>query len=166
VAAIVFAVLIAAGTPGETRLEAAEGAPAVDQISLTFQSVAGGVVLGGSGTSAATLNFGTVSAFGATGAGVTRTVTAGSFTVSTPFGIRVQLDSGASPSYSLNAALAVSDATNLWTLGSYSLTTMPQTVATGQSYGLTISHTMSLTVPFSAPAGSINNAIEITAVAD
>jgi len=164
---VLCVVLLISGTIRETPLAAAEPAnPLVDEISLTFHTVTGGPTLGGSGTGVASLSFGTVSAFGAVDEGVNRTLSAGNLTINSPFGIKVQLTSGASSSYTLNAALAMSDGTTFWTFGDYTLTTSPQTVATGQPYGGIIQHRLSLTVPFNSAARTINNSIDILAVAD
>ena len=57
-------------------------------ISLSFQSVPGSVPLTGAGSNTAALNFGNVSAFEPLNTGVTRTVGASSYTISTRFGVR------------------------------------------------------------------------------
>src|SRR5215467_13501321 len=76
-------------------------------IALVFDTDPGGVVLGNSGTAAATLNYGTVSAFGPLSTGVTRpTVLAGSYTVRTLFDVNVLLGGKNTPSYTLAASLA------------------------------------------------------------
>ena len=59
-------------------------------INLVFNNDAAEVALSsGAGTNTATLNFGNVSAFGAVAAGITRTTTATTFTVSTPVDVLV-----------------------------------------------------------------------------
>src|SRR5205814_9571447 len=59
-------------------------------IALVFNTDAAGVSLGNSGTSAASINFGTISAYGALSAGVTRpAVNAANFTVRTVFDVQV-----------------------------------------------------------------------------
>src|SRR5262252_906545 len=61
-----------------------------DGITIIFNTDPAGVALGASGSSAASANFGTVSAFGPLSAGVTRpTVTAATFTVRTIFDVQV-----------------------------------------------------------------------------
>lgn len=147
-------------------LSATEMAIPANTISLRFESVVGGVGLSGSGTASAGLNCGSVSAYGSTPAGVTRTVGADSFTVSTPFGVQVDLDSGTSASYSLSAALAVADTTNTWKISSVTLNTSSQTIGAVQPYGSVVSYTIYLTVPFASPAGAINNSVDLLAVAD
>ena len=76
-------------------------------IAILFNSDAAGVALGNNGTSAATLNFGTISGFGPLAAGVTRpSVTATNYTVRTIFDVQVIQGGLASPSYTLAANLA------------------------------------------------------------
>src|SRR5256885_9594597 len=76
-------------------------------IAIVFNSDAAGVALGNNGSSAATLNFGTISAFGALAAGVARTaVNAANYTVRTTFDVQVTQGGLASPSYTLAANLA------------------------------------------------------------
>src|SRR5690349_17124241 len=76
-------------------------------ISLSFESVSGGVPLTGAGSNTASLNFGNVSAFETLNTGVTRTVGASSYTVSTRFGVRATnlLGGLLSPNYTLQARL-------------------------------------------------------------
>ncbi|MBZ5505938.1 MAG: hypothetical protein LAO78_10670 [Acidobacteriia bacterium] len=86
-------------------------------IQLVFNSDAAGVALTGSGTNAATLAFGNVSAFGAVGAGVVRTTTATNFTVSSAVDVQVSKTNSASANYTLTAQLGAADAVNAWTVG-------------------------------------------------
>ena len=75
-------------------------------ITLSFESIAGSVPLTGAGTNNATLNFGHVSAFEPLTTGVTRTVGASSYTISTHFGVRsTHLLALLSPNYTLQARL-------------------------------------------------------------
>ena len=79
-------------------------------ISLVFNSDAAGVVLGGTGTNAATMNLGTISAYGPLSAGVGRSVTAGtSFTVTSPFDVQVDKSNITSSNYTLTAQLNAAD---------------------------------------------------------
>src|SRR5258708_14191084 len=67
--------------------------PASAQVTLTiaFVSDPSGITLSGSGTSSASLSFGTVQAFGGTvPSGVTKSVAGNSWTPSTPFHLLVQ----------------------------------------------------------------------------
>jgi hypothetical protein len=137
-------------------------------ISLTFVSDPGGIALSGSGTSAASASFGTVQAFGgAVPTGVTKSVGANSWTLSTPIDITVQkgvLDL-LSPSYTLTARLQTSDLTNTWKLNAVTLSTTAATITGAGAYGTTV-NSFSLTVPFSAVAGAINNTINFTVTAN
>lgn len=76
-------------------------------ISLVFDSDPSGVTLGAAGTSAATLNFGTISAFGPLAPGVSRpSVTAANYTVRTVFDVQVTQGGLNSTTYTLSAQLA------------------------------------------------------------
>src|SRR5579863_11822 len=88
-------------------------------ISLTFVTDGSGMAVTGTGTSTASLPFGTISMFGGSvPTGVTKTVTGTtSFTLSTPFDVRVDLANSASTTYTLTATLAEADATNTWLIG-------------------------------------------------
>jgi hypothetical protein len=133
-------------------------------VSLRFETDAAGVTLSGAGTSAATMDFGTVSAYGTIAAsGVTRTVGAANFTVSSPFGVHVTSANGTSPNYVLAAALASADATNTWTMNATVLTTSNQVLGSTYGYSSTVQHTLYLTVPFSAAAGALSRVINLTA---
>lgn len=136
-------------------------------ISLTFENDAAGVALTGAGTNAATMAFGTVSAYGTISTpGVTRTVEATTFTVSSPFGVRVAKANGASASYTLQAALASADATNTWKVNASTLTTTNQTLGSSYSYATTVSHTLYLTVPLTASSGALSRVVNFTATAN
>jgi hypothetical protein len=137
-------------------------------IKLSFESDTAGVSLTGSGTNAATLAFGAVSAFEAVSTnGVTRSVNGSTdFTVSSLFGVKVIQANSPSADYSLAAALGSSDATNTWKINSTTLTTSSATVGTTYGYGSAVAHTVSLTVPQSAAASSISKTVNFTATAN
>jgi hypothetical protein len=138
-------------------------------ISLVFNSDSSGVALSsGAGTNAATLPFGSVSAFGALAANITRTVVAGtSFTVSTPVDVVVSAANSSSANYTLKANLSSLDSTNTWTVnGSPNINTVQTITATG-TYGSNAAETIAITVPFTEASGtSINNSIAFTATAN
>lgn len=121
-------------------------------IALVFDTDPGGVALGNSGTSAATLNFGTVSAFGVLAAGVTRpTVTAGSYTVRTLFDVQVILG-GNSPNYTLSAQLAAAAPTGFtYAVDAVTLTTGAQNIQTNGTYNTDVQHSLNLTISTAAP---------------
>ena len=97
-------------------------------IALIFNTDAAGVSLGNSGTSAASVNFGTISAFGNLAAGVSR------------------------PNYTLRANLAAAAPTGFtYLIDGISLTTTAQTVQTNGGYATDIPHNLDLTVLTAAP---------------
>ena len=122
-------------------------------ISLVFDSDPGGVGLGSSGSSAASLNFGNVSAFGTLSAGVTRpTVLAGSYVVQTPFDVQVIQAGLVSPNYTLTAQLAAAAPTGLtYAVDTVTLTTGSQTISATGAYNTDVQHTLKLTVSTAAP---------------
>src|SRR5438270_540050 len=80
-------------------------------INLVFNSDGSGLALAsGAGTNAATLAFGNVSAFGAIPAGIVRSTTASTFTVSSAVDVLVTKTNSASANYSLTAQLGAADA--------------------------------------------------------
>lgn len=148
--------------------------PASAQFTLTiaFVSDPSGITLSGSGTSSASLSFGTVQAFGGTvPSGVTKSVAGNSWTLSTPFDVLVQkgaLDviDALSTSYTLTARLQAADIQDTWKFNSVVLSTTAATITATGIYGSTTSYGFSLTVPFSASAAAISNTINFTAVAN
>jgi hypothetical protein len=141
-------------------------------LNLVFVSDPGGASLAGSGTSSASLNFGTVRAFGGTvPSGVTKSVGASSWTLNTT--IDVSVTKGGldildvfSTSYTLTAGLQATDLQNIWKWNSITLSTATSTITTSGVYGSTPAYSFSLTIPFSAAAGAISNTINLTAVAN
>ena len=143
-------------------------ATVTSSIGLTFENDGAGVALVGAGTNAATMAFGNISAYGAISTvGVTRTVGASAFTVSSPFGVQViKANSPSSLTYTLAAALATADTTNTWQIDSTTLTGSNQNLGTSYSYATPVTHTVFLTVPFTASSGSISRIINFTATAN
>lgn len=137
-------------------------------ISMSFQSVPGAVPLSGAGSTHATLNFGSVSAFEPLGPGVNRAVGASSYTISTQFGVRgtyLLLGGILSPNYTLRARL-VSPQPITWRVDGIAMSTSAATVATSQPYGPIVPHTIAFEVPFSRPAGALSTVLEVTAIAN
>ena len=137
-------------------------------ISMAFLTDGSGVPLTGSGTNAATLDFGNISAYGALAANVSRAVGGASFTVSTPFDLAVQKSNSSSASFSLTAQLGSADAVNTWALGATGVTNGSAASITGAgAYGAAGSaYTLKLTVPFTAAGGAIANTINFVATAN
>lgn len=136
-------------------------------IALTFENDGAGVAMTGAGTNTATMALGAVSAYETISTpGVTRTVAASDFTVSSPFGVKVVKANTSSANYTLAAALGSADTTNTWKINALTLTTTNQTVGAAYGYGSAVAHTMYLTVPFSASAGAISKVLNFTATAN
>jgi hypothetical protein len=135
-------------------------------ITLSFESVPGAVSLTGAGTPNATLDFGNVSAFEPLNTGVSRTVGASSYTVSTRFGVRAtHLLSLVTPDYTLQARLQSANVLT-WQVDGVTMSTSAVTIATSQPYGLVVPHTLAFVVPFSHPAGAVTTVLDVTAIAN
>lgn len=169
-------VMIAAGLMSVPSVAAAQDTAAgtltvtatvESSISLTFENDAAGVAMTGAGTNAATMAFGTVSAYNTVSTtGVTRTVATNDFTVSSPFAVKVVKANTSSASYTLAAALASADATNTWKVNTTTLSTSNQNLGATYAYGSPVSHTVSLTVPFTASTGAVSKVLNFTATAN
>jgi hypothetical protein len=132
-------------------------------ITLSFESVPGSVPLTGAGTPNATLNFGSVSAFEPLNPGVSRTLGASSYTISTNVGVRVTRVVSLSPNYTLQARL-MSAHPLTWRLDGVTMSTSPVTVSTSQPFGSVVPHTLSFVVPFNQTAGAVSTVLEVTAI--
>jgi hypothetical protein len=135
-------------------------------LSLTFVTDASGLAVTGTGTSTASLPFGTVRMYGGTvPANVTKTVHATSFDLSTPFDVRVDLANSASTTYTLTVTLATADATNAWSIGATDISSAgPFALTAAGVFGTAVPYTLKLTIPASETAGLITNSIGFTAV--
>jgi hypothetical protein len=136
-------------------------------INLTFVTDASGLAVTGTGTSTASLPFGTVSMYGGTvPTNVTKTVNGVlSFSLSTPFDVRVDLANSASTTYTLTARLATADAVNTWAIGATDISSAAGFALTAAGvYATNVPYTLHLTVPASETAGLITNSIGFTAV--
>ena len=136
-------------------------------ISIQFDSDPAGVTLGADGTNAATVNFGTVSAFGTLAAGVTRpSVTAANFTVRTIFDVQVIQGGLNSLTYTLTANLAAAAPTGMnYKVDAVTLTTASQTVQVNGVYNTDIAHNLDLVVSTAAPGAggpAVNTPITTT----
>jgi hypothetical protein len=136
-------------------------------IGLTFENDAAGVALTGAGTNAATMALGAISAYNTLSTpGVTRTVAAADFTVSSPFAVKVVKANTSSANYTLAAALGSADATNTWRINATTLSTVNQNLGATYAYGSSVAHTVYLTVPFTASTGAISKVLNFTATAN
>ena len=142
-------------------------ATTVGSVSLTFVTDGAGIALGGSGTSAATIAFGSVEAYGGSvPANVTKTVNGTTnWSLATPFDVVVEVANQTSTTYTLLGSIQTTDATNSWFLGATTLSTTPATLTSTGAYGST-AYTFKLTIPFSAAAGAISNTVNFTATAN
>jgi hypothetical protein len=122
-------------------------------ISLVFDTDPAGVTLGNAGTAAASVNFGTVSAFGPLAGGVTRpSVTAANFTVRTIFDVQVIQGGLNSSTYTLAANLAAAAATGFsYKVDTVTLTTTSQTIQANGAYGTDVAHNLDLVISTAAP---------------
>jgi hypothetical protein len=146
-----------------------------DGISIVFNTDPAGVTLGASGTPAASVNFGTISAFGTLSAGVTRiSLLATTFTVRTIFDVQVIQGGLTSTTYNLSANLAAAAPTGFsYKVDAVNLTTVAQTVQTNAAYNSNLPHNLDLTVSRSAPGAGgpavgtpISSTINFTATAN
>ena len=136
-------------------------------IGLTFENDLAGVAMTGAGTNTATMALGSISAYGTISTpGVTRTLSASDFTVSSPFGVKVIKANTSSATYTLAAALNTTDTTNTWRINALALTTSNQNLGATYAYGSPVGHTMYLTVPFTASTGAVSRVLNFTATAN
>lgn len=163
-ATLVSSPVFATSASGTVAVTATVGS----SVSLTFVTDPSGIILGGTGTSAATIAFGSVQAYGGVvPANVTKTVNGTTnWTLSTPFDVVVQVANQTSSNYTLTAQLNAADAVNTWKIGATTITSgsAASLAATG-AYGTT-AYTLNLTIPFSEPAGAISNTINFVATAN
>lgn len=138
-------------------------------ISVILVSDASGVALSGSGTNAASMAFGNISAYGVSfNTGVTQTRNGmTNFSVSTPFVVRVEKSNSASATYTLMATLTTADAAHVWTIDIIDLSdgVVKQLTATG-TYSADVSHTLKITTPVATLAGAVSNSIGFLATAN
>jgi hypothetical protein len=136
-------------------------------INLTFVTDGSGMAVTGTGTSTASLPLGSVRMYGGSvPANVTKTVNSTtSFSLSTPFDVKVDLANSASATYTLTATLATADSTNVWLIGATDISSAAAFALTAVGeYGTATPYTLHLTVPATEAAGAISNSIGFTAV--
>ena len=151
--------------------------PLVCALSISLRSDASGIALGGSGGNAASMSFGTMRAFGgAAPTGVTKTVGATSWTVSTPFDVNVTCSNLLTllpctllltPTYVLTAQLQSADTTNTWKIAGSTLSSSSAlTLTSNGTYGATVAYNFALIIPFSEAAGTISNTVNFVAISN
>jgi hypothetical protein len=136
-------------------------------INLTFATDASGLAVTGTGTSTASLPMGNVSMYSGTlPANVTKTVNGiVSFSLATPFDVRVDLANSASTAYTLNATLQTADAINHWFIGATDISAAtPYALTAAGVFATPVPYTLKITVPATATAGVITNSINFSAV--
>ncbi|MGA7569538.1 MAG: hypothetical protein WBG27_09140 [Candidatus Aquilonibacter sp.] len=170
--AIVMAGLLVVSSPAAAAVKAsgtlAVSATVTSSIGLAFTSSAEGVTLGGTGTSAATMAFGTISPHGGTvPTGATRVVHGTtSFTYSSPFDVTVTEQNSSSSCYTLAALLGASSA-DTFAVDAVTLSTNSQTITATGTYANSAQHTLALTVPYNTVGGSaISDTVDFTAIAN
>jgi hypothetical protein len=141
-------------------------------ILMTFATATGGLAVTGTGSSAGSLPFSTVQMFGGSvPTGVTKTLNGvTSFSLATPFTVRVDLANDTSATYALTALLATPEAgTKTWLLGGQDLTAglIPSSLNAGSStYTTVIPYTLTVTVRATDVTGTVSNSINFTAVSN
>ena len=176
--ATALAVLVIASTSAKAA-QSASGTLAVSanissSILLTFPAATGGnVALGGTNT-AATLNLGTIAAFGASSgqpAGIVLTTNAdGSVDAKGNVGVLVNMANLGSPSYTLSAYMNLADATNTWKLAAANISAAtsggPVNVITAGTPNTLYAMPFDLTVSAGQAAGAVAKTITLTATSN
>jgi hypothetical protein len=144
-------------------------ATVVGTLNLTFATDPSGIAVTGTGTGIASMPFGNVQMFGGTPAAhVTKTVNGmTSFTLATPFDIRMDLANTTSATYSLSAALSTADATNTWSVAGVNISNgAPFAITATGAYATASPYVFNLTIPATETAGLITNTINFTATSN
>lgn len=170
---LLIAAIIALLLPSAALAQTANGTLTVTatvkgSIGLVFNTGTGGVALTGTGTSAATLAFGNVSAFGTVGANITRTVNGTTdFTVSTPMDVMVTKANSASAGFTLTAQLGSADAVNTWAFKGVTVTNgAAASIEPNGTYGSAVTGALALTIPQTTAADTvISNTMNFVATA-
>lgn len=144
-------------------------------IVMLLNSNPNGIALGNAGTSAATMDFGTVADYGSTPAtGVTEKSGKTSFTISSPFDLQIEMSGSSSTSYTLTAALAANAPAGITIdMNATTLSTTAQTITATGSYFSNTSHTVKLVISTAASGSGgpvtgtqLTSTIDLTATAN
>lgn len=163
-----------------TRTQSATGALNVQltntsAIVMLLNSNANGIALGNSGTSAATMDFGTVADYNSSlTTGVSESSGKTSFSVSSPVDLDIEMSGLSSTSYTLTAALAANAPTGMTIeMNNTALTTTAQTITSTGSYFTDTSHTVKLVISTAASGSGgpatgtqLTSTIDLTATAN
>jgi hypothetical protein len=135
-------------------------------LTLTFQTVSGGLSLSGSGTDTASMNFGTVSRYAPLGAGITRSSGATDYTIASDFGLMVVKGGrGGSPNYLVRARLTSSNPLT-WSINGVVMTTTLATIANNQPYASIVPYPLQFVVPVASAPGAASATFEVTAISN
>lgn len=136
-------------------------------IALQFLTAAsGGRPVVGSGTATASMDFGTISKYGALGTNLTRSLTASDYAISTNLSTRVTEVGEAPPRYTLRARIVAASAFT-WSVGAVVLSTSFATIALNRTYGVTYTYELQLVIPDTQTTGlSISQDLEFLAIAN
>ena len=135
-------------------------------IALEFLTAAsGGRPVTGSGTATASMDFGTISKYGALGTNLTRSTTTSDYTISTNLSTRVT-EVGEGPKYSLRARI-VTASVFTWKVGATVLSTTLATIASNRNYNTTYTYALQIVIPDAQTTGlSISQDLEFLAIAN
>ena len=141
-------------------------------LAVVFDTNTNGVTLGADGTSAATLAFGTVSAFAAPPTNVTVSqnstpcLSGTCYGVSTPVWVKVEMSGTTSPNAILKAQLQTADTTNAWLVGGTQVTTTAATINGTFPYNTDATEIIAIQIPYSNAETSVSNTITFTATSN
>ncbi len=135
-------------------------------IALEFLTAAsGGRTVTGAGTATASMDFGTISKYGALGTNLTRTTTASDYTISTNLSARVT-EVAEGTKYTLRARI-VTASVFTWKVGTTVLSTTLTNLSTNRNYGTTYTYALQIVIPDTQTTGlSISQNLEFLAIAN
>lgn len=143
------------------------GLASAQTLEVSLHQDPAGITMSGSGTGAASIDFGVISRFGLAPSGVDLTTSTAAWTLSTYFGVRATLTSGTSSSYRLQGQLQSADADRTWKINGQTLSSgIPVDVMQNGSYDTVLRQTLSITIPDSSAPGAMGNVIELTVIAN
>lgn len=137
-------------------------------INLVFQKDAAGAAIAGAGTSQATLDFGTITAFGAAPAGSQISAGTSNFTLTSLVDVVVNAANSSSANYRLTAQLqsAPTNGESL-TVNLVPVTSGGAAIINGTAAYGTTAATIALTIPFTVPSGTtVSDVIDFTATSN
>lgn len=135
-------------------------------IALEFLTAAsGGRPVVGSGTATASMDFGTISKYGALGTNLTRSSTTSDYTISTNLSNRVTAVAEGTK-YTLRARI-VTASVFTWKVGTTVLSTTLATISPNRNYATTYTYAIQVVIPDTQTTGlSISQDLEFLAIAN